>query len=71
MTGSTARTEELVQIGSEVPDLARGDNEGEDLPVRVRSVPEVPGEAGNVQAAEDLVADGLDTKAKYETSTST
>ena len=63
------RTEELVEVGVEVPHFARRDDEREDLPVRVRSVPEVPSEAGNVQAAEDLVADGLDTKATYETST--
>ena len=55
------RTEELVEVGVEVAHLARGDVEGEDLPVGVGPAPEVPGVPGNIEADEDLRADGLDT----------
>ena len=53
------RTEEVVQVDIEVPHFARGNDEGEDLPVGVGSIPQVPGVTGDVEAAKDLVSDGL------------
>ena len=59
---SARLTEELVKVRVKVPHFAGGDDEREDLPVRVRATPEVPGVSRDVEAAENLVADGLDTE---------
>ena len=57
---SAQLTEELVEVRVEAPDLAGGDDEREHFPVSIGSLPEVPGMAGDVQAAEDLRSDRLD-----------
>ena len=41
-------TEEFLEVRVEVRNVAGGTDEGEDLPVGVRALPEIPGVAGNV-----------------------
>ena len=47
-------TEEVVQVRAEVRDIAVCAHEREDLPVRVRTGPEVPVVASEVDAGRDL-----------------
>ena len=54
-------TEEGVEVRVEVRNVAGGTDEGEDLPVGVGALPEIPGVAGDVQAAKDMLADRLNT----------
>ena len=54
--------EELLEVRVEVRDVPVLAHEREHLPVRVRAAPEVPGVSRDVEAAENLVADGLDTE---------
>lgn len=53
-------TEEGVEVRVEVRNVAGGTDEGEDLPVGVGALPEIPGVTCDVQAAKDLLADRLD-----------
>jgi hypothetical protein len=52
------RTEELLQVGGEVVDIALGADEGEDLPVAVGTAPEVPVVTPDVKIPADLRAEG-------------
>lgn len=42
----------------------RGGHEGDDLPVRVRSPPNVPGVSGDGRVGSDLRTDGLDASGR-------
>ena len=53
--------EEVLEVGAEVGDVAVGAYERQHLPVRVRALPEVPVVAADLEAGQDLGADGLDT----------
>ena len=53
-------TEEVVQVRAEVRDIAVCAHEREDLPVRVRTRPEIPVVSGEVDAGSDLRTHGLD-----------
>ena len=52
--------EELLEVDVEVVDLAVRSDEREHLPVRVRSLPQVPGVTCDLEPGQNLRADGLD-----------
>ena len=49
-----AHTEELLEVYVEVSDVAIGTDKGQDSPVRVGTLPQVPFVAGNLDVCEDL-----------------
>lgn len=49
-----AHTEELLEVHVEVSDITIGTDKGQDSPVRVGALPQVPFVAGNLDVREDL-----------------